>query len=125
MPKIFIAQTCVDRWLAAGGLSVESDLMRLRAMPQVPFYIGPAVYFERIDGAEADPYDIVGAVKTSQELSQIGADHYDTSVVLGEFAYTVRPGFLAIPLSPDGTEAVLDGVGWGAMLRIMESLGTQ
>ena len=42
---------------------------------------------------------------------------------LGDFAYTVNPGFVAIPVGPDNTEAVLDGAAWGALLSSMEALG--
>ncbi len=85
-------------------------------------YINPAVYFERVDGAENDAYDVVGAVKSAQELAQMGAEHYETSVVLGEYAYTVRPGFLAVPVANDGTEMVLDGAGWGRLLAGLSTL---
>jgi hypothetical protein len=123
MPRIFVSQATIDHWLGAGGIVLDGDLLRFNALPQQNLFIDPAVYFERIDGSETDPYDIVGAVKSTQELAQMGADHYETSVVLGDFAYTVRPGFVAVPVAPDGTEAMLDGGGWGYLLGAMEHLG--
>ncbi|EDM73512.1 hypothetical protein PPSIR1_08376, partial [Plesiocystis pacifica SIR-1] len=66
---------------------------------------------------------IIGAVKTSQELSQMGADHYETSVVLGDYAYTVKPGFVATAVGPDGAPMMLDGGRWGQLVGAMEALG--
>ena len=123
MPRIFVAQTALDRWMSAGGASLEADLMKFHAAPGVSFYINPGVYFVSLDGGGADPYDIIGSVKTSHELAQLGGDHYDASVIIGESAYSVRPGFVGTPIGNDGTEARLDGSAWGSVLRAIEAQG--
>ena len=56
-------------------------------------------------------------------LAQMGADHYENSVVLGDHAYTVKPGFVALPIGQDGSEMNLDGSQWGTLLYAFESLG--
>jgi hypothetical protein len=122
MVRVFISQGCVDRWLGLGGIVLEGDLLRFTAVPEPYLFINPSVYFERIDGSDTDPYDIVGAVKTAQELAQMGADHYESSVVLGDFAYTVKPGFIATPVGPDGSPLMLDGARWGRLVGAMERL---
>lgn len=124
MPRIFVAQTLVDSWLSTGRVSLERDLLRLSGPQAVDLFINPAVWFERIDGGEADPHDVVGRVKTSQELAQMGADHYESSVVMGDFAYTVRPGFIATVVDARGSEVRLDGPTWGRLMAEIESLGT-
>jgi hypothetical protein len=121
--RIFVSQGSIDRWMGAGGIALDGETLRFQAAPQVNLHIDPAVYFERIDGADTDPYDIIGAVKTAEELGQMGADHYETSVVLGEYAYTVKPGFVALSVGPDGSEHPLDGQSWGMLLYAIEALG--
>jgi hypothetical protein len=123
MPRIFVAQSALDRWMSAGGASLEADLMKLSAVPGVNFYINPGVHFVSLDGGGTDPYDIIGSVKTSHELAQLGGDHYDASVIIGDSAYSVRPGFVGTPIGPDGTEASLDGGTWGAVLAAIEAQG--
>ena len=88
-------------------------------------FINPAVYFERVDGSEPDAYQLVGTVKSAQELAQMGAEHYADSVVVGDYAYTVKPGFLAVPVGADGTETVLDSTAWGRLLGGFEALAPQ
>ncbi|MCA9683282.1 MAG: hypothetical protein KC457_13875 [Myxococcales bacterium] len=118
-----MSQACIDRWLGAGGIAIEGDFLRFHAVPQARLLVSPGVYFERIDGNDSDPYDIVGAVKTAMELAQMGADHFDSSVVLGDYAYTVKPGFIANPVGPDGAPVMLDGGSWGQLVGAMEALG--
>lgn len=124
MPRIFVAQTLVDAWLATGRVTLERDLLRLSGPPSVDLFINPAVWFERIDGGDADPYDVLGRVKTSQELAQMNADHYESSVVVGDYAYTVQPGFVATVVDAKGGEVRLDGQSWGRLVQEIEQLGT-
>jgi hypothetical protein len=124
MPRIYVSQALVDHAMGAGRIQLEGDLLRLDAGgTPAQLFINPAVYFERVDGGEHDPHGIVGTVKTSQELAQVGAEHYDTSVVMGELAYTVVPGFLAVPVAPDGTEAPLDPGAWARLVGALQRLG--
>lgn len=121
--RIFVAQSAIDRWMSVGGVAIEGDALHFAAAPQAHLMLDPAVYFERIDGGETDAYDIIGAVKTQDELANMGAEHYETSVVLGEYAYTVNPGFMVVTAGPDRSEAPVDGHTWGALLHAMETLG--
>lgn len=118
-----MSQNIIDRWHATGGIAIVGDLLRFHAVPYVTLFINPSVYFERIDGGEADPYDIIGAVKTAQELAQMGAEHWENSVVLSDFAYTVKPGFIASPVGEDGSPMMLDAGMWTQLVGAMEALG--
>jgi len=122
MPRIYVSQALVDRWLGEGQIELDGDLLRL-AGRQTSLFINQAVFFKQIDGAEVDPHSVVGCVKTSQELTHIGAEHFDTSVVLGESAYTVQPGFVAVPVGADGTETLLDAAAWAQLVQALESMG--
>lgn len=124
MVRVFVSQACIDRWHGAGGIAIDGEVLRFHAVPQASLRISAGVYFERIDGAERDPHDIVGSVKSEQELTQMGADHYESSVVLGDYAYTVKPGFLAMSIGPEGAPMMLDAPRWGQLVGAMEALGT-
>lgn len=123
MPRIFVSQALVDAWISGNRSRLEGDMLRLpvEAGP-ISLYLNPAVHIERIDGHDVDPHGIVGTVRSAQELTQMGAELYDTSVILGECAYSVRPGFLAIPVGEGGVEAVFDGVSWMRLTSTLSSL---
>ncbi len=120
MPHVFVAQALVDRWLNDGVIQLDGELMRLAVgANSMSLFISPAVYFEQVDGGGQDQYQVVGSVKSSQELAQMGGEHFDTSVVLGEQAYTVVPGFIALPVGPDGTETLMNGATWGQLQQTL------
>jgi hypothetical protein len=122
MPRLYLSQAIVSDWLGGGRVALEGDLLRLPGVGAL--YLSPAVYFERIDGANADANALVGSVKSATELSQMGAEHYDTSVVLADQSYTVRPGYLATPVGEGGIETVFDGAAWGRMIAAIGELSS-
>ncbi|TPV95628.1 MAG: hypothetical protein B7733_08900 [Myxococcales bacterium FL481] len=120
MAPLFVAQALADRWLSRDVVALDGDLMRFPAAPRVQLRTVAAVYFVRLDEGGEDPYDVVGSVKTGQELVAMGGDHVDHSVVVGECAYTVVPGFLAQPLPAPG--ASLDHASWLKLLYAIEDV---
>ena len=124
MPRLFIAQSLVDAWISAGRAQLIRDILKIPVLggAAMDLFINPAVYFDRVDGADGDPIEIVGKVKTAQELAQMDAEHYDTSVVMGDTAYTVVPGIVAVAVDAAGREVRLDAATWGRLVQTMESI---
>ena len=106
---------------AGPALLVQRRLLVQRA--QEHFEAGPYVRLaERVDGHDADPYGLVGTVRSMQELAQMGAEHYAASVVLGEHAYSVRAGYLAVPVGEGGVEAMFDANAWNRLMGTLQAL---
>lgn len=123
MPRLYVSQPLLDAWLATGAARVDSDLLRVSGDGATwTLVLDPAVVFERIDGHDADPYGLVGAVKSTRELAQMGAEYFDISVVLSEHAYTVRPGFVAVPITAEGRETQFDARGWARLVAAISRL---
>jgi len=116
MPRIYLSQELVEARLAEGRLQLQGDRLYIgRPGHALALYIDSAVLFEGVEGASGDPHEILGCVKSSRELAVMGAEHCDTSVLVGDIAYTVRPGFLATPVGPDGAELRLDDRDWSQL----------
>jgi hypothetical protein len=123
MPRIFIAQSLVDVWISDGKAELDRDFLRIPAQgAEVSLFINPAVYFDHIDGSEQDEADVLGKVKTSQELAAMDAEHYETSVLLGDSAYSVVPGIVATAVDPQGKELELDANSWARVRGALEAL---
>jgi hypothetical protein len=103
MAQLFISQERLDAWSAEQRVSLAGDVMTL-ADDGRSFRIRPAVRFLRVAGSMADPNQLLDTVQDERSLDAMGADHYMYSVILGETAYDVQPGFLGEPL-PRGTVA--------------------
>jgi len=106
--------------MSLGRVQLEGDLLRLDVggVPMT-FFIEPAVVFEAVDGDAPDRYGLMGSVKSVRELAQIAAEHFETSVVIHDMAYTVRQGFLAIAVGYDGMELQLDSASWARLTSIL------
>lgn len=93
MARLFISQERLDDWTANEKASLVEDRLTLTELHRT-FAVEPAVRFLKVSGGEEDPNDLLNRVKTEEELVQIGADLYMNSVVHGEVAYDVQPGFV-------------------------------
>ncbi len=107
MAQLFISQDRLDAWSAEQRVSVSGDIMTLSDDGR-SFRIRPAVRFLRVAGSDEDPNQLLETVRDESSLDAMGADHYMYSVILGETAYDVQPGFLGEPI-PRGGEGLLDG----------------
>lgn len=107
MAQLFISQDRLDAWSAEQRVSVTGDIMTLSDDGR-SFRIRPAVRFLRVAGSDEDPNQLLETVRDESSLDAMGADHYMYSVILGEIAYDVQPGFLGEPI-PRGSEGFLDG----------------
>jgi len=90
----------LDEWVVEEKISIEGDLLRLCESGR-RYRISQAVYFEADVGGGGDPQGFVGHVKESSTLSALGAEQYMDSVLLGDSAYKVTPGFTGVPLEED------------------------
>lgn len=95
---IFFPQLALDRWIAEAKIDLfESELVlrqygcRYRVVEAVRVLV-------EVSGA-SDDNDLVGKVKSVAYLTELGAEILDTSMLLGDNAYEILPGFLATPQS--------------------------
>ena len=85
-------------------MRIEADLMTL-ARDGRAFRLRPALRFLRVVGSgdgEADPNGLVGRVKLVDDVVRLGGEQFMESVILGETAYDVQPGFLGEPIPRGG-----------------------
>ncbi len=93
MARLFISQERLDDWTMDEKATLDSGRLTLTELGRV-FLVEPAVRFLKVSGGEEDPNDFLNRVKTEKELAEIGADLYMNSVIHGDTAYDVQPGFV-------------------------------
>ncbi len=96
MARLFIAQSRIDSWSDEGKLTFTGDRLILSELDR-SFKIEPASRFLCVVGAEIDPHQLVNKVISDARLAEMGAESLSTSVIYGEVAYDVEPGFLGVP----------------------------
>jgi pyruvate/2-oxoglutarate dehydrogenase complex dihydrolipoamide acyltransferase (E2) component len=94
---LFVAQAMLDSWAEQGKIDFVGNVMTLLAGQGKgrSYALDPAVRFMKVLGAEADPNQLLRKVKSLAQLRELGAEAVDSSVILGDVAYEVEPGFLA------------------------------
>lgn len=127
--RVFFPQAGVDQWgidskidLVAGELILLADGRRYKVEEAVRIVT-------EVTGAN-DDRKIIGKVKPKRALDEIGAEILETSMILGDNAYDVVPGWVGTPtstfsehlLSPDRMKARGDKTDIGALPRTDEEL---
>jgi hypothetical protein len=94
---LFVAQAMLDSWAEQGKIDFVGNVMTLLAGEGKgrSYALDPAVRFMKVLGADADPNHLLRKVKSQAQLKELGAEAVDSSVILGDVAYEVEPGFLA------------------------------
>ena len=97
MARLFISQERIDYWTSVDKVNVEGDRMVLPAFGTT-FKLVSAVHFVRAvddgDGGATDVLELVGRVKTEEQLRRMGAELVANSVLVGDLAYECETGFV-------------------------------
>lgn len=91
--KLFLPQKTLEDWAIADQADLVEGKVVITATKS-SHSVQPAVHFIKLVSG-ADTNNLVGRVKTVEQLDALGAEHMMDSVILGETAYEVSPGYIA------------------------------
>jgi hypothetical protein len=94
---LFVSQALLDAWAGQGRIDLDGRSIALRVGQARGrrYALDPAVRFLRVAGGGDDALGLVARVKTLAQVREIGGEPMADSVVVGDVAYEVEPGFLA------------------------------
>lgn len=95
--RIFFSQAALDRWVLRGSAEVWGSELRLYPEHRRYRLVEALRVLSEVTGAP-DPYGIVGCVKTRAFLEELDADFVGSSMIVGDAAFSVAAGWLAMPL---------------------------
>jgi hypothetical protein len=90
--RLFWPQEMMDQLMLDEQANIEDGVLSI-AGDKLRYRVNQAVHFVADVGDGADAHKLVGRVKEVAALEQLGAEHYMDSVLLGDSAYQVVPGF--------------------------------
>jgi hypothetical protein len=101
--RLFISQGRLDAWSAEERVRIRDDIMTLAGDGR-SFRLSPAIRFLKVSGAPgaADPHQLIGRVKRTEEVVRLGGETMHDSVIVGEVAYDVQAGYIGVPLVAEG-----------------------
>jgi len=94
--RVFFPQQVLDRWLDAGDAELHANELTLKAERKKYRLVEGVRVLAEVSGSP-DPYDITGRVKTVAFLTELGAEMLGESMLIGDNAYEVVPGWLGQP----------------------------
>ena len=99
--RAFFPQRALDAWLAEAKIEFTGRELVIRAAQRRYQVVEAARIIQEVSGQE-DIYDLVGHVKSVTFLTELGAEILESSMLLGDNAYEVVPGFMGVPLGTLG-----------------------
>ena len=94
--RLFFPQAALDEWIVEGTVELQGgELTVLSAGRQ--YRLAEAVHVLRDVSGTGDTHELVGLVKARTYLEQLGAELVETSMLIGDSAYDVVPGWLGMP----------------------------
>jgi hypothetical protein len=104
--KVFISQGAIDSWVSAELVEIAGSRISFHGRPGA-LELVPASLFRRISAGQTDPHTLVGKVLDEEAILALGGETYMSSVLMGEIAYDVEPGFLGVPTNAGEGPAVV------------------
>ena len=97
--RVFFPQSAVDQWGIDGKIDLVAGELILLAEGR-RYKVEEAVrVVAEVTGANEE-HKIVGKVKPKRALDEIGAELLENSMILGDNAYDVVPGWMGTPTAP-------------------------
>jgi hypothetical protein len=105
--RVFFPQEALDQWIVDATVDLRDGELTIVAEGR-RFKLAEAVRVLREVSESADPHELVGRVKTRAHLEQLGAEIVESSMLLGDVAYDVEPGWVGIPVGTFGDHLASD-----------------
>lgn len=95
--RVFFPQAALDEWVADDRIDLRSDELTMKTEGR-RYRIVEAVRVMREVSGTADGNELIGKVKSIAFLTELGAEVLQSSMILGDNAYDVIPGFVGAPV---------------------------
>lgn len=92
--KIFFSQRILDGLTDEGKIKLDGNVITLLTPDKPSFELEPAYRFVRTSDGGPDPHGLVGRIKYEKDVKAMNAEVYLNSIIYGETAYEVEPGFI-------------------------------
>jgi hypothetical protein len=120
--RIFFPQSALDEWIVDGSVDLQGGELTILAVGR-RFRLAEAIHVVR-DVSGGGDAELIGRVKARVYLEHLGAEIVESSMLLGDAAYDIDPGWVGLPATPfaDFVAASAKKSGAGASLRSDEEL---
>lgn len=101
--RVFFPQIYLDESLTEARVELRNDELLIKTENRKYRIIEGIRVLREVSGS-ADGHELIGKVKSKAFLVELGAEILETSMILGDNAYDVVPGFVGAPMGPFANE---------------------
>jgi hypothetical protein len=94
MQKVFFPQRVLDRLVSEGRIRLDRNVLTLLTPDQPSFDLEPGYRILRTADNGPDPHGLVDKIRYEKDLKAAHAELYLDSLLYGDTAYAVEPGFI-------------------------------
>lgn len=101
--RLFFPQAALDTWVVEERIELTDTELTLKtgsaagAVGRRYRLVEAAHIVSEVTGTP-DPHEIIGRVKSKGFLTELGAEMLEKSMMIGDNAYDIEPGFLGTPI---------------------------
>lgn len=95
--RVFFPQSALDLWLSEDRVDMIGSELVIRGEGRKYRVVEAVRVLAEVTGG-IDEHELVGKVKSVSFLTELGAELLGSSLVLGDLAYEVVPGFAGAPV---------------------------
>jgi hypothetical protein len=95
--RVFFPQAALDEWIAEDRVDLRNDELLIKTESRRYKIIEAVRVLREVTGAP-DVNEVIGKVKSRAFLTELGAEILESSMILGDNAYDVIPGFVGAPV---------------------------
>lgn len=95
--RVFFPQAALDQWIVDETIDLRGNELTIVAEGR-RFKLAEAMRVVAEVTGSADPNELVGRVRSKAFLEELGAEIVEHSMILGDNAYDVVPGWLGSPV---------------------------
>jgi hypothetical protein len=95
--RVFFPQAALDQWIVDGTVDLTHGELTIMTEGR-RYKLAEAVRVVREVSGAGDAHSLVGRVKTLSTLEALGAEIVESSMLLGDAAFDVEPGWVGTPV---------------------------
>jgi hypothetical protein len=97
--RVFFPQHALDQWIVEGTVDLQKGELTILSEGR-RYALEEAVRVMREVSGAGDVAKLIGRVKTCKWLEQQGGEIVESSMLFGDAAYDVEPGWVGTPIGP-------------------------
>ena len=92
--KIFLPQEKLEAWVSEGKISFTDNIITTFSDSKVSYTLVPAYKFLKLSSGDNDEQNLLGTIKTKEDLKDLNPDIFRDSIIINDNAYEVETGYI-------------------------------